>query len=197
MTVKLLALLFGLLSFGLVFLVPFMGALAPVSSHLGFVIFRRSWSLAEMFMTSVNSLNIYAGAWLCILQRDQLLIVYWQGINGSFFSLQISISISGFFSGSLFAVFLLGIYVPFANSWASYHFLCSDLDSILKLFPNFHLPSVFVSSSIRTSLFLGRLRWSDFWSWFRRLANSWCSDCCWSRTSSVRYSASLYRRLRC
>jgi len=31
LTVKILALLFGLMSFGLVFLVPFMGALVPVS----------------------------------------------------------------------------------------------------------------------------------------------------------------------
>ncbi|XP_049805974.1 sodium-coupled monocarboxylate transporter 1-like isoform X1 [Schistocerca nitens] len=57
LTVKLLALLFGLLSFALVFAVPYMGGLVPVA-----------------------------------------------------------VSLSGFFSGALFALFLLGMYVPWVNA---------------------------------------------------------------------------------
>lgn len=60
LTVKMLALGFGLLSFALVFLVPFMGGLAPVA-----------------------------------------------------------IALSSFFSGALFGLFLLGMFVPFANAVVS------------------------------------------------------------------------------
>ena len=60
LTVKMLALGFGLLSFALVFVVPFMGGLAPVA-----------------------------------------------------------IALSSFFSGALFGLFLLGMFVPFANAVVS------------------------------------------------------------------------------
>ncbi|KAL0273741.1 UNVERIFIED_CONTAM: hypothetical protein PYX00_006346 [Menopon gallinae] len=68
LTVKALALIFGLSSFAMVFLVPFMGPLVAIA-----------------------------------------------------------ISLSGFFSGSLLGVFLLGIYVPFANAMGAFVGLVSGI----------------------------------------------------------------------
>lgn len=116
-TVKILALFFGLLSFGLVFLVPFMGSLVPV----------RILFYQKMTEFRVRVFQSTKGIYIRIAFFSSFLIAISQALIFTSCKccplFQIAISLSGFFSGSLFGIFLLGIYVPFANAWVSGNYL--------------------------------------------------------------------------